>query len=263
MHIQYLRQLLGVRQSTPSAVVLLEAGEQPLWLRWLRPAAKLWNSMLEAPPDSLLQQALAASRQLAEATPAAAAARQPWAAQFAAAMAAVGQPVNLREPAAVSLNELVESGQERQLAQLTAAATREGASKLQHYVRQVWGPGLVAPALGRRQPYLEAVRRRQQREALPQLRTGSHWGAEETGRWERQPREARICPHCQLGVEDATHMIFDCPLYAPQRRRWGDLFAEPRSLALFFVQDPIRLAGFVAACRQQWEQATAAFAAIP
>ena len=40
---------------------------------------------------------------------------------------------------------------------------------MQHYVRQVWGPGLVPPALGRRQPYLEAVRRRQQREALAQL----------------------------------------------------------------------------------------------
>ena len=72
-------------------------------------------------------------------------------------MAAVGQPVNLREPEAVSLNALVESGQERQLEQLTAAATRAVATKLQHYVLQVWNPGLVAPALGRRQPYLEAV----------------------------------------------------------------------------------------------------------
>jgi hypothetical protein len=71
--------------------------------------------------------------------PAAAAARQPCrAAQFAAAMAAVGQPVNLREPEAVSLIALVESGQERQLTQLTAAATRQGASKLQG-----WGSGLV------------------------------------------------------------------------------------------------------------------------
>ena len=137
VHIRYLRQLLGVRQSTPSAVVLVEAGEQPLWLRWLRRAAKLWNSMLEAPPDSLLHQALATSRQLAAAP--AAPARQPWAAQFAAAMAAAGQPVNLQEPNPVSLNELVESGQERQLQQLRAAADREGASKLRHYVQQVRG----------------------------------------------------------------------------------------------------------------------------
>jgi hypothetical protein len=149
-------------------------------------------------------------------------------------MAAVGQPENLREPAAVSLNDLMESGQERQL---VAAQCAAGV-----------GPGPSAPALGRRQPYLEAVRLRQQREALAQLRTASHWGAEERGRWERQPRKARICPHCQLGVEDATHMIFDCSLYAPQRRRCGNLFAEPRSLALFFIQDPTRLAGFVAAC---------------
>ena len=217
--------------------------------------------MLEAPPDSLHQALQAASRQVGAAP--AAPARQPWAAQFAAAMAAAGQPVNLQEPDPVSLNELVESGQERQLQQLRAAADREGASKLRHYVQQVRGLSLMPPALGQRQPYLEAVRRRQQREALAQLRTGSHWGAEETGRWQRQPREARLCPHCQLGVEDATHMIFDCPLYAPQRLRWGDLFEEPKSLAVFLVQDPSRLAGFVAACRQQWQRATAALPSIP
>ena len=90
------------------------------------------------------------------------------------------------------MNELVEGGRERQLQQLRAAADREGASKLRHYVQQVRGLSLMPPALGQRQPYLEAVRRRQQREALAQLRTGSHWGAEETGRWRRQPREARL-----------------------------------------------------------------------
>ncbi|EFN51351.1 hypothetical protein CHLNCDRAFT_141074 [Chlorella variabilis] len=44
---------------------------------------------------------------------------------------------------------------------------------------------------GQRETYLDAVRRRQDREALAQLRTGSHWGAEETGRWTRRPREQR------------------------------------------------------------------------
>jgi DNA-binding HxlR family transcriptional regulator len=69
VHIQYLRQLLGVRQSTPSAVVLVEAGEQPLRLRWLRRAANLWNNMLEGPLDNLRHQALVASRQLAATAP--------------------------------------------------------------------------------------------------------------------------------------------------------------------------------------------------
>jgi hypothetical protein len=35
MHMGYLRRLLGVRQATPNGAVLLEAGERPLWARWL------------------------------------------------------------------------------------------------------------------------------------------------------------------------------------------------------------------------------------
>ena len=41
LHLAYLRRLLGVRQGTPHAVVLAEAGERPLWQRWLLRAVKL------------------------------------------------------------------------------------------------------------------------------------------------------------------------------------------------------------------------------
>ena len=54
---------------------------------------------------------------------------------------------------------------------------------------------------------VESVRERRRREALAQLRTGSHWLAEETGRWSRLSREQRICPHCGSGVEDVAHVI--------------------------------------------------------
>ena len=118
---RYLRQLLGVRQITPAAVVLMEAVESQLWLRWLQRAAKLLNIMPDAPP-----------------------------------------------------------------------------------------------AMGRRQTYLEdalLLLLRLRWEALAQLRTGSHWQAEQTGRWllPPQPRHARISPHCRQGVEDAAHMVYDCP----------------------------------------------------
>jgi hypothetical protein len=98
------------------------------------------------------------------------------------------------------------------MAQLTAAATRQGPSKMHCYVRQVWGPGLVRPALGRRQLYLEAVRRRRQLDALAQLRSGSHWGAEETGRWAfhhnllAHPR--RRCPHGSAACHRASHATY-------------------------------------------------------
>ena len=49
-------------------------------------------------------------------------------------MTSFGQPVSLLEPDSASLPQLLETGQERQLAQLLAAAAVEGANKLQYYV---------------------------------------------------------------------------------------------------------------------------------
>ena len=62
LQLSYLRHLLEVRQSTPNAVLLAETGERPLWQRWLRRAAKLWNKTLEERPGSLLQQAFSVQR---------------------------------------------------------------------------------------------------------------------------------------------------------------------------------------------------------
>jgi hypothetical protein len=104
------------------------------------------------------------------------------------------------------------------------------------------------------------VRQRRQREALAQLRTGSHWGAEETGRWARVPREQRCCPHCSGGaVEDAPHMLLVCPLYDPIRATYSDLFSDPSKTACmssFLNQDPCRLASYAHACRQCWQEAS-------
>jgi hypothetical protein len=61
LHLGFLRRLLGVRQATPNGAVLLETVEQPLWVRWLRPAARLWNRLTAAPAGSLLRRAFDAS----------------------------------------------------------------------------------------------------------------------------------------------------------------------------------------------------------
>ena len=111
--------------------------------------------------------------------------------------------------------------------------------------------------------HVRAAAGRQDREALAQLRTGSHWGAEETGRWTRRPREQRVCPHCHDGIEDAPHMLLTCPLYAPLRLNFPDLFAEPHPPHRFLRQKPCRLAAFAAACHQRWLTATVALPAVP
>jgi hypothetical protein len=258
LYLGYLRQQLGVRQSTPSAVVLTEMGELPLWLRWLKRAARLWNRLLAQPPDSLLRRALGASLALALEAPAGQLARRPWAGQLAEAMAGIGMPLDLQQPAPIGRKALERCGLEHHLRQLGDAATREGASKLRHYVEHVRGGRLEAECYGRVQ-YLDVVRERGRREALAQLRTGSHWGAEETGRWIGVAREQRVCPHCRSGVEDVAHMLFDCPLYAPQREQYPELFAQDHTLQTFFEQPAGPVAHFAAACRRQWEAVTAAY----
>ena len=135
-------------------------------------------------------------------------------------------------------------------------ALRQGASKRMYYVQQVCG-GVVDAESYSRAPYIDAVRERMRREALAQLRTGSHWGAEETGRWEGAAREQRICPHCRGGVEDVEHMVFVCPLYDDVRTRYPQLFAEECSLHSFLGQTPGVVAHFVADCRRTWMEVTA------
>ena len=100
------------------------------------------------------------------------------------------------------------------------------------------GLGLVPAAADRRQAHPEEARLhlRLRWEDLAQLRTGSHWLAEETGRCLRppQPGQARICPQCREGVEAAARVVYDCPLYVPQRRRWHSLFpADKPPLPLY------------------------------
>ncbi|EFN51488.1 hypothetical protein CHLNCDRAFT_140126 [Chlorella variabilis] len=59
-----------------------------------------------------------------------------------------------------------------QLTQLQEALNKGGASRLEHYVHNVVGTLNLAPAIfGQRETYLDAVQRRQDHEALTQLRT--------------------------------------------------------------------------------------------
>jgi hypothetical protein len=169
MHLRFLRQQLGVRQSTPNAVVLTELGELPLWLRWLKRAARLCNRLLAQPPGSLLRRALQSSITLALEAPAEQLARQSWAGALAVAMGAVGMPLDLRQPAAIGRR--------------TAAALRPGtppgaAGRGGHQGGSFRAVPLCAERAGGgrlevewhgRAKYLSVVRERRRRDALAQL----------------------------------------------------------------------------------------------
>ena len=154
-------------------VVLAEAGELPLYVRWLGRAARFWNSLLHQPADSLEHQALVASVQLAaEQRPGVQPGHWgPWAAQLAAAIRAVGvdfEPTQLQPLCPYALETAV---LERH-PQRVASATGHGChTKLQHYAN-VRSGSLTADNYGPA-AFLDEVRTVALRQPLAEVRAGS------------------------------------------------------------------------------------------
>ena len=246
VQMSFLRQMLGVRQSTPSLVVLAESGHRPLAVHWTLQLARFWNNLLASDEDSLLQRALADSIDLA-ANAAGPLAQQPWAAQFAAAMRCMNVAVDLQNPQQLRVGEVREGCTDWLLRQFSDAQ----GTKIRHYFDVVRGG--AADDACHPASYLAVLPQRARRRALAQLRTGAHWLAEETGRWQRQERQERLCVHCStLGhqhIETVPHFIFACPRTAALRAQFPQLFQEANaSLAQFFAQDSVQLASFARAC---------------
>ena len=57
------------------------------------------------------------------------------------------------------------------------------------------------------------------RRAISKLRASSHRLAIETGRWNKIPRDQRICKNCILNkIEDENHLLFECQMYETERK---------------------------------------------
>ena len=231
----------------------------PLWQRWLRRAAKLWNKTLDERPGSLLQQALQSSVQLADGGHPLA--QQSWAAQLASGLAPAGMQLDLQQPAPVDLGEQGKAAQRRQVTQFQEALAKGGASRLEHYVHNMVGALNMAPAMfGQREMYLDAIRCRQDREGLAQLCTGSHWAR-------KRPAAGRSAPETREFVLTATSALKvppTCCSPSPFTPRCASTFPTclPHPPHRFLRRKPCRLASFAAACHQRWQAATTALPAF-
>ena len=65
--------------------------------------------------------------------------------------------------------------------------------------------------------YLDVTRKNPNRKTLVKLRISNHKRNIETGRYDNISRCNKICPVCDLSVEDEIHFLFDCPKYSSIR----------------------------------------------
>ena len=241
VHRSFLRRLIGVREATPSAVVLAELGRYPLMVLATVQVCRYWNRLLAMDDTRLVRLAFSESVRLA-ALPTRSAVRAPWAAQVASLLAVT--PLPATGPRHIDIKAELSALQQRYLTSVSQSAL----PKVQLYL------GQVADALCidsyQMASYLKEVTSRAQLRRLAQLRTGSHQLRVETGRWERPrvAREQRICQRCLSGeVDDEHHMVFDCPALEEVRVQHAGLFAGSADLRSFLAQESSQVAAFVSA----------------
>ena len=241
VELAFLRRLLGLRTGTPSFAVRAELGRYPLLVTAAKLVCGYWNRLVRLDGERLAKQAFLRNLELSGQTLGPRDAGAPWARQVHSFLAASHTACDLVHPTEVDVKEVIATLECRHLESTLGP-------KSQHYVdnaRAIDKQSYTTPAA-----YLQMVTKWSDRKRLAQLRTGSHWLAEETGRWLGQIREQRQCQRCNSGaIDDAQHMVFNCAALAEQRMRRPELFStNSNDLRAFLEQSPISVAAFVNEC---------------
>ena len=180
--------------------------------------------------------------------------RMPWASEMASVLG-LDLPADAQQQ--VGAEGALHAARAAHFARLTQAPT----PTVQRYLEAVGTPVMTAykPAA-----YLTAVTS-DGRKALAQLRTGSHWLRENTGRHTRPvtPRHERLCVRCGCGeVDDAGHMALRCAALADVRQSHAAVLEGVADLRALYAQPPVALAAYVLDCKGKCSDLSTAAAAI-
>lgn len=253
VHLDFLRRLLGVRDTSPTLAVLAETGRFPTAVQWAVQTSRFVNRLVQLDDSRVAKQALLDNVALAASRQGVGRGRQAWALEVADMFELVGGPVSFRVgelPGEVNTDQIAERAVERHIARYTHASVM-----VQRYQEQILGTPVTWESY-ERASYL-TVPDRQQRKAVARVRLGcSTWLAEDVGRTQRVPRGERSCPHCGAELQSACHAFFECPFFEEWRGEHADLFTPDMTLAGFLQQGDQRgVARFVAGCQQLAEGA--------
>ena len=251
VHLSFLRQLLGVRDTTSTLAVLAETGRFPSAVQWATQITRFVHRLVELDDSRVAKQALLDNVALAACGLSVGRGRQAWAVEVSDVFDLVGGPSCFRWgslPGKVDVDGVAEIAAHTHFARYPHASVM-----VQRYQEQVLGAAVTEESYGLAD-YLR-VRDRQRRRAVARVRLGcSTWLAEDVGRTQRVARGERSCPHCGAQLQSAQHALIECPFFDGWREENADLFTPGMTLAQFFGQgDPAGVARFVEGCQSRAE----------
>lgn len=240
----FIRRALGVRDSTPTKIMMRELDRIHMWVFWLLQCVKLWNKLIDLEESDLTRCCLHQNWELVVGhDPQSPAVQGCWVAQLCHCLVSLGVITS-----SMDLQARVGEGWALQgidLERVEAAAKvwcgMEAVQPSDRDPRQVVASENFkcvtyaawfsrAGGTDRTKAFTSSLRRRMDIVNVARLRMGSHSLNIERQRWGsgRLARAQRLCQVCAMGmVEDELHFMLECPRYDDLRQK---LF-EARGLA--------------------------------
>ena len=228
-HRSVLRQMLGVRSTVATPILMSELGRQPISMSWLTQTLRFWNKICARPNNDLVKIALNESVDLAVRHRV----RNCWAAKLNSALCHVGS-ARITELQAVNVVDVVSNASRSWQAKMWSTLPGMGGdvrcmpdncrSGFRLHVYKRWfAQDKLAPV----QSFTYHLFDREQIRVVAQFRMGVHW-LNTVCMPRTIPRSARTCTCCSQGTtgdtsharEDEMH-IFECPLYSHLREKYG------------------------------------------
>ena len=232
VHVQFLRQLLGVPISTSTKFILAEFGRLPLKHSWLQNSLKYLSRLQKMDEGRLCKLAFSADMQNGKG----------WFYKLKDELRE-GHGIGISARALADF-DLVTSSRALKDSFILQGMTAEANNHLQSTYFSL-------KTEFRCEPYIDQSKNKHVRSTLARFRVGCHWLQVCMGRRCRVEYEQRQCPMCREScVEDELHAIFDCGSYVFQRNSFDDLFENGCSLRSFLASNPPhRVVAFLDGCR--------------
>ena len=238
LHRSFLKQVLGVRMSTTSDIVLAEFGRFPLQVHFWQQILRYHHRTVALDNSRLVKLAMVSGCTLG-ANQAIIAANKGWHCHVESFLA--------RHSTQLLHKFDVSSIVDREK-QWTVFKYFQDDSHSSLVLYRSLQPEYVYAQ------YLSQVKCFSNRRLLSRFRSGCHGLRVDTGRWENSvhlDRKDRLCLVCRSTqhVEDEHHFLFDCPVYSSLRASHASLFQHACSVSDFFTRCEVNMCGgFIRSC---------------